>query len=568
MLARTLVVRPAARARRADRGVRAGRGSPRRRSTRSSHPTVPPPPQIEPGAPGPSSGRDRARDRGARGGAAEPAAVPEPREGTQAPMLHGQLALSLEDALKMGLENNLDVQVRALLAADRGDGRGDRVGRVRSHGLRRVRLHGLADSRTRTSCFGTTESVNRTTDGFARLPRTAAPARHRVHRPVRLGSRSPPTTRIEALSPEVHLRLARGRHAAAAARPDLEPALDAGARPAACVFEASQENFRSAVMDTVRNIEDAYWNLMAATRGGARRGEEPRDRQGAARADAHAVRGRRGLEGRGDRGGGGPLAARGHPDPRAQRLPQPAGRADRPGARQGAARDLHPRARPDRQPGRDHRLRDRARVGGGARLREPTGDAGGGEGDRAPEGAARVREEPAPARARRGLLVRPERALRPSRIRTSTRAVSSIRDPNAPPGCLHQSARTRLESVQGNWRQQLRRLRRLTRPTSARARFSIPIPNTSARKTVDRTEFELARAETRMHRLEQDDHPRGAHGRAQSGGLAGGHRGARRTRGAPPTSSCAPSASGSSTASRRPSTCCCARSSSWTARTS
>jgi outer membrane protein TolC len=38
---------------------------------------------------------------------------------------------------------------------------------------------------------------------------------------------------------------------------------------------------------------------------------------------------------------------------------------------------------------------------------------------------------------------------------------------------------------------------------SARARFSIPIPNTSARKTVDRTEFELSRAETRLRRLEQ-----------------------------------------------------------------
>ena len=38
---------------------------------------------------------------------------------------------------------------------------------------------------------------------------------------------------------------------------------------------------------------------------------------------------------------------------------------------------------------------------------------------------------------------------------------------------------------------------------TARARFSIPIPNTSARKTVDRTEFELSRAETRLKRLEQ-----------------------------------------------------------------
>jgi outer membrane protein TolC len=38
---------------------------------------------------------------------------------------------------------------------------------------------------------------------------------------------------------------------------------------------------------------------------------------------------------------------------------------------------------------------------------------------------------------------------------------------------------------------------------SARARFSIPIPNTSARANVSRTEFELSRAESRMNRLEQ-----------------------------------------------------------------
>jgi outer membrane protein TolC len=38
----------------------------------------------------------------------------------------------------------------------------------------------------------------------------------------------------------------------------------------------------------------------------------------------------------------------------------------------------------------------------------------------------------------------------------------------------------------------------------ARGRFSIPIPNTSARKIASRTEFELNRAETRYRRLEQD----------------------------------------------------------------
>ena len=44
-----------------------------------------------------------------------------------------------------------------------------------------------------------------------------------------------------------------------------------------------------------------------------------------------------------------------------------------------------------------------------------------------------------------------------------------------------------------------------TRPSyTARARFSIPIPNTTrAHERVDRTEFELSRAETRLRRLEQ-----------------------------------------------------------------
>src|SRR5215475_9463635 len=71
------------------------------------NPELPPPPEIQPTPPAPTLEPQTEPQ------ITEPEAVPpqSPSGGNQAPMIHGRLALSLEDALKMGLENNLDVQV-------------------------------------------------------------------------------------------------------------------------------------------------------------------------------------------------------------------------------------------------------------------------------------------------------------------------------------------------------------------------------------------------------------------------------------------------------------------------
>src|SRR5215468_11107903 len=73
------------------------------------NPELPPPPEVQPTPPAPALEPQTTEPP-----ITEPEAVPQqpPSGGNQAPMIHGKLALSLEDALKMGLENNLDVQVQ------------------------------------------------------------------------------------------------------------------------------------------------------------------------------------------------------------------------------------------------------------------------------------------------------------------------------------------------------------------------------------------------------------------------------------------------------------------------
>jgi outer membrane protein TolC len=56
---------------------------------------------------------------------------------------------------------------------------------------------------------------------------------------------------------------------------------------------------------------------------------------------------------------------------------------------------------------------------------------------------------------------------------------------------------------QGNWSHNFDTYNNAPEYT-ARARFSIPIPNTAASRNVDRSQFELGRAETRLRRLEQN----------------------------------------------------------------
>ena len=230
------------------------------------NPNLPPPPEIEPGAPAPAletqpepALTEPEAVPAPRAEAPEPEAAPAPR--AEVPMLHGRLALSLEDALKMGLENNLDVQVQRYspLIAEMNEkiawGAFDPTGFAE---------FGYADTQTpnSTAIFGTLEAVNRDTDGFAGF-RGMLPLLGTEYNAQFDSDRITTNNEIEALSPKY----------TSSWRVDVsQPLLRdliwnqpwTQVKTSRLVFEASQESFRTAVMDTVRGIEDAYWNLMAA----------------------------------------------------------------------------------------------------------------------------------------------------------------------------------------------------------------------------------------------------------------------------------------------------------------
>ena len=238
-------------------------------------------------------------------------------------------------------------------------------------------------------------------------------------------------------------------------------------------------------------------------------------------------------------------------------LSQPAGRADRPRARPESARELHARDPADRSARRFHALRGRRRGRGEPRVRAPPRAGPGRQGDRALRGPARLRAQPAAARARRRLPLRAEPASPASRAR--------------PPRAASQPTRRRARSIP---RPTPSRATSTTASTTTRtirqyvagARVSASRSRTAPRARTRRGASSSSRAPARSkHRLEQQiilDVRQAARNLA---GVAGGHRARPAARARPPRSSCAPSRSGSSTANRPRSTCSSARRTSWRA---
>jgi outer membrane protein TolC len=221
------------------------------------NPELPPPPEIQPTPPAP------ALEPQVEPEITEPEAVPPqpPSGGNQAPMIHGTLALSLEDALKMGLENNLDVQVERYspLIAEM-----DEAIAWGAFEPTAVADFGYTETQIPNSniLFGTTESVNRTTGGFGGLS-GLLPLLGTTYNAQFDSDRITSNNTIEALSP----RYTSGWHVDVT-QPLLRDLIWnqpwTQIKTSRLLFEGSQEGFRSSVMDTVRNIEDAYWSLIAA----------------------------------------------------------------------------------------------------------------------------------------------------------------------------------------------------------------------------------------------------------------------------------------------------------------
>jgi outer membrane protein TolC len=218
-----------------------------------------PEPSIEPQAP--ATELEPAQPDTATQAEPEPEGIAPPQG--SGPLIHGRLALSLEDAIKMGLENNLDVQVEryAPLIAEM-----DAAAAWGAYDPLAYAEGGYTESQVPNSnvLFGTTESVNRSTDGFGGLT-GFLPILGTEYRAQFDSGRLTTNNTIEALSP----KYTSGWNVSV-----VQPLLRdliwnapwTQIKSSRLLSESSQEGFRGSVMDTVRAIEDAYWNLIAADR--------------------------------------------------------------------------------------------------------------------------------------------------------------------------------------------------------------------------------------------------------------------------------------------------------------
>jgi outer membrane protein TolC len=191
----------------------------------------------------------------------EPApAAPSP-SGTPAPLLHGTLELSLQDAIRMGLENNLDVQIERYspMLAD--------LDVTAALGAYDPELFGegyYKDSRTPNAfaLSGVDTTVTRSTEGVGGL-RGMVPLLGTEYDARFSGSRRMFNSTIQSLSPEYDSAWSLNL---------TQPVLRdlywnqpwTRVRSSRLLSGASGDAFRRAVMDEVQQIEDAYWTLIAS----------------------------------------------------------------------------------------------------------------------------------------------------------------------------------------------------------------------------------------------------------------------------------------------------------------
>ncbi|HEY5656150.1 MAG TPA: TolC family protein [Myxococcota bacterium] len=195
----------------------------------------------------------------APGAAEEPTLSPAEGAGS-GPMLHGKLELSLADAVAMGLENNLDVQVQRyspiLSDYDQQIAWG-----VYDPELFTQLLYSDVKRPTSSPLEGEDLVTDRNTAGFGGF-RGILPLLSTEYSAQFDGGRYLTDRNFEALSPKLEsswsLRLTQ---------PLLRDLIWnqpwTQVTTTRIVHEASLEDFRRAVMDAVRDIEGAYWTLIA-----------------------------------------------------------------------------------------------------------------------------------------------------------------------------------------------------------------------------------------------------------------------------------------------------------------
>jgi len=190
------------------------------------------------------------------------------RPGDSSAILHGKLALSLADAIKMGLENNLGVEVdrHTPLIANENEsiawGAYDpewysEFGYASDKNPTGNALLGLGTSDSAKP----SDSVNRRTDGFGGF-RGLVPWLGSSYQLQLDGNRTTTNNTIQALSPELRSELSfRFTQPLLKGLIWNEPWTSVKTNRIASL--EAYESFRNSVMDTVARIEDAYWNLIA-----------------------------------------------------------------------------------------------------------------------------------------------------------------------------------------------------------------------------------------------------------------------------------------------------------------
>jgi outer membrane protein TolC len=218
----------------------------------------------EPATPAPLAEEEAPPEPATPAPLAEEEAPPEqigPPPAAGGPMLHGKLALSLADAIAMGLENNLNVEVQRhepLIASEDAEAA---WGSYDPEWFGEVGYSSIEDPNSFV-LDATTVAIRDTTDGFGGF-RGLVPLLGTWYNLEFGGSRLKTNSTIQALSPEL-----RSSFSISVTQPLLRDLIWDQAwtqvKTTRLVHAASEEWFRKDVMDVVRGIEGAYWELIAA----------------------------------------------------------------------------------------------------------------------------------------------------------------------------------------------------------------------------------------------------------------------------------------------------------------
>jgi outer membrane protein TolC len=179
-----------------------------------------------------------------------------------APLLHGRLELSLEDAIRMGLENNLSVQVERYSPIIAGYDEDIAWG---AYDPTLFAEFGYADTRIANTSIiaglSNPTTNTRATDGFGGL-RGILPILGTEYSAQFDGSQTNSNAAFRSLSPEYN-----SSWSVNLSQPVLKDLIWnqpwTQVRSTRLLHDSSEEGFRQAVMDTVRDIETAYWTLVA-----------------------------------------------------------------------------------------------------------------------------------------------------------------------------------------------------------------------------------------------------------------------------------------------------------------